>query len=1104
MMTLIHRFVIRRAAAALAVAAAVVWCSTPASAQLDPLGFLKRVPPTVVVAVDTSFWMQTDVNGHYFDPNFYSSGDDVLLAQALGIDTLKVSTYRRVYRNIQREAVQDANSKFAADDIVATPMIWNPAQPATSNAPSDLAFLNPTRLSIAKRGVSLAVSENASALFRWGLVKMRQDTPEWSVSPKCDKPLRLLNHPALAAFGDTNPCNAGGPDKFAIYAPTVNSSNFSIEGNGALGSPVVVATGPNAAPSMLHELGRALFDPLALIPAGRGTSTYADRPIAHLLDDARAAAVTAMTGDSAADRACRNTVVVLITSGKDAGDPGYDAAHDAPAVASTFQTVSGGGVTKRVPIYVIGLNPPAGDVAELQSIADNSGGRYFTATDAASVARYVNLAVQAGFSRPTEFDSGISSEFTPVSPIVGTVNIKGGRDANGASLPYDDIFSPDNQHIPQRSNLLLTAGFALPGFDGRLRAFRTYKPEADATKPSGYKFVKDGTRLWPDLDGRPQYAGLARPPADSTKRNIYTYIPDGAGGGNVVAFTVANAATIAPHLALTGTGLTAAGVISALRGAPIGAVIGSTPAIMDAPSLDPPPDTDYGRPDGGATFAGQHKDRRSLIFFGANDGMIHCVDARTGFEVWAFIPYNLLPKLRTLFDGQPVDQFDFFVDSSPKMAEVKMIMPDASHQWRSLLIIGEGPGGVFYQAFDVTEAGMGVAPDLDDLNTVDSLLGLFDTPEESIDFLWSFPNYTHFDTAYTATFTVTDGTPGGKVKIFGDVSAAASLVEKSVGFAWSDPAVGPLNVDRTVNAVMVGSGYFPAIEDSIPTRGAASPRAGRSFYLLKVEDGTPLGNPGGNACAGTGCFDVGEIAANGRKNALQADPTAAGITNSHVVTKAYIGDIDGKYWRLNLADTGVISKFELVDAAQPIYASSALLFVGSADQYAFFSTGSDLLPASAPGGTGTFKLYGLKDNYPGAAQLKFTRDLAMVTNVGGLANGERPSTSPSVAGDIVFYTTTSENAAAPCGDFAASLYALTYLGGAAYDTDNNAKMDVNESPVIKTVAGRATAPFIVDQHLYFGSAGAAGANVEVFGDPEDFNNGVGQVGVRILSWREIR
>ena len=171
----------------------------------------------------------------------------------------------------------------------------------------------------------------------------------------------------------------------------------------------------------------------------------------------------------------------------------------------------------------------------------------------------------------------------------------------------------------------------------------------------------------------------------------------------------------------------------------------------------------------------------------------------------------------------------------------------------------------------------------------------------------------------------------------------------------------------------------------------------------------------------------------------------------------------------------------------------------------FFATGSDLLPATAPGGSGTFRLYGMKDGSPAcAATTKIDLQLATVSGSGGVATGERPSTAPSVAGDIVFYTTTTESAAAPCGDFSAKLYALTYAGGGAYDTNGNGKLDNNESPVAKTVEGRATAPFIVDQHLYFGTAGAAGATIEAFGDPEDFNNGIGQVGVRILSWREIR
>ena len=86
----------------------------------------------------------------------------------------------------------------------------------------------------------------------------------------------------------------------------------------------------------------------------------------------------------------------------------------------------------------------------------------------------------------------------------------------------------------------------------------------------------------------------------------------------------------------------------------------------------------------------------------------------------------------------------------------------------------------------------------------------------------------------------------------------------------------------------------------------------------------------------------------------------------------------------------------------------------------------------------------------------------------------------------------------------ANLYALTFVGSAAYDSDadTNTTVSGSESPRVKTLAaaGRATAPFIVDQHLVFG----AGNSVQVFGDANDYNNGVGHVGVRILSWRDLR
>jgi hypothetical protein len=1084
------------------------WGSTTAFAQLDPLLFIKRVPPTVIVAFDNSFSMMEDAAGIFYDTHTYVVADDPAAAAAFSLDTTLNSRYRRKLLGLQYEALQDASRKWETSTIVAVP----------NTAAEYGTFWNSTRFEIAKQGLTTAINQNSGSAFRWALVKQRQDAPAWQRSPECDKPVRVTGAEATAALlagSDSAPCQAGGPSKYGIYASRVNSSNYGIETTGAAVVPAAGGTSAAVVAKIAPWRPAGAAAPAdystvtggtGIIPGGRGERGVKDRPLSHLLDDAKAEAVRAMAADAAAMRACRNTVVVLVVSGAESGSTTYMSSHNAASVASSFMNVTAGGVTKRVPIHVVGVQVSTADADALRPIATNSGGTYTSVTSASDVTKAVNSAVQMGFARATDFDGGTSSEFSAVSPIVGTVNLKNAADATGGALPNTDITAnPGGQALPQRSNFLLTAGFTLPGFDGVLRAFRTYKPVVDSTKPTGWKFVNDGTRLWPDLDGRASMAGQARIPLDPNTRNIYTYIPNGSGGGSVVAFNLANAAALAPHM---GTVSTTNALITAVRGQNIGAIIGSTPAVMDVPSLDPPPDDDYGRADAPASFAGQYKDRRATIFVGANDGMIHAIDARTGYEIWAFIPYNLLPKLKTFEDGQAVEQYDYFVDSSPKIAEVKI-----NNVWRSLLLIGEGAGGTFYQAFDVTEAGMGVDPATGDLATVSTLLSRHDSPDESIVFKWAFPNYSSFDPAYSATFTVADGTPGGKIRMYGDLKASASFAEKTVGFTWSDPAVGPLDATRTSTAVIVGSGYFPDIETLLPGRGPTAPKAGNAMYLLNVNTGLPLGNATGSSCptvsngsgSGAGCVAIGDVAANGRKNALQADPTAAGANQSIAVSKAYLGDIDGKYWRFNFTPAGVISADQMIDTAQPIYASSALLFVGSADVYMLFATGSDLLPSTAPGGTGTFKLYGLKDNAPaGGATTKFAINLAPVTNSGGLATGERPSTSPSIAGDIVFYTTTTESAGAPCADFSANLYALTYAGGAAYDSNANGKIDTNESPIAKTLAGRATAPFIVDQHLYMGTSGANGSRIEAFGDPEDFNNGIGQVGVRILSWREIR
>ncbi len=135
----------------------------------------------------------------------------------------------------------------------------------------------------------------------------------------------------------------------------------------------------------------------------------------------------------------------------------------------------------------------------------------------------------------------------------------------------------------------------------------------------------------------------------------------------------------------------------------------------------------------------------ALIWIGGNDGMMHALDARTGVEVFAFIPFNLLPKLRALLDGQAVGNPDFFVDSSPKVADVRVSSSVATCPtsmttcWRTYLFFGQGPGGTFYQALDVTLDDM-AATSVTPTGALSDVLTYFSNASR-VKFRWSFPSY---------------------------------------------------------------------------------------------------------------------------------------------------------------------------------------------------------------------------------------------------------------------------------------------------------------------------------------------------------------------------
>lgn len=109
-------------------------------------------------------------------------------------------------------------------------------------------------------------------------------------------------------------------------------------------------------------------------------------------------------------------------------------------------------------------------------------------------------------------------------------------------------------------------------------------------------------------------------------------------------------------------------------------------------------------------------DRRQVVFVGANDGMLHAFNAGfysadvsgyktslagetahpLGSELWAYVPYNLLPHLQYL---QRTDyQHVYYVDGQPQIFDVNGIWSsdsttDHPEDWGSILVVGMRFGG---------------------------------------------------------------------------------------------------------------------------------------------------------------------------------------------------------------------------------------------------------------------------------------------------------------------------------------------------------------------------------------------------------------------------
>lgn len=94
-----------------------------------------------------------------------------------------------------------------------------------------------------------------------------------------------------------------------------------------------------------------------------------------------------------------------------------------------------------------------------------------------------------------------------------------------------------------------------------------------------------------------------------------------------------------------------------------------------------------------------YSNTQSVIYVGANDGMLHCINDTDGKELWGFIPPGQEEKIKNVFTDAG---HDYYVDGSPAIVYGDLIA-GTHHFQPKYMIFGERRGGSNYYVLDITD-----------------------------------------------------------------------------------------------------------------------------------------------------------------------------------------------------------------------------------------------------------------------------------------------------------------------------------------------------------------------------------------------------------------
>jgi len=134
------------------------------------------------------------------------------------------------------------------------------------------------------------------------------------------------------------------------------------------------------------------------------------------------------------------------------------------------------------------------------------------------------------------------------------------------------------------------------------------------------------------------------------------------------------------------------------RSSLLGDIVHSSPTYLGAPSARYPDNWGAGASENSvlySSFKAAHSSRQHIVYVGANDGMLHAINADTGVELFSYIPHAVYPHLATL--ASPTYNHKYTVDGTPTIVDAFF-----SGAWHSILVAGLGGGGQGVFALDVT------------------------------------------------------------------------------------------------------------------------------------------------------------------------------------------------------------------------------------------------------------------------------------------------------------------------------------------------------------------------------------------------------------------